>query len=175
MVYFLGRKETEKRGLQVKYSVADMREAYAHHSKRFDLLVSCDNSVPHLLTDSDILKAFREFFCCLKHRGGCLITLRDYENECREGIQVKPYDVRVENGIKHIILQTWEFSGDIYELTMYIIRDDQKKEVKTQVLKSKYYAISTSKIIKLLKDTGFRSVKQIESDFYQPVIVATKP
>jgi 2-polyprenyl-3-methyl-5-hydroxy-6-metoxy-1,4-benzoquinol methylase len=107
------KEETKKRGLKVHYSVSDMRDLSAHHSKEFDVLISCDNSIPHLLSDQDILKAFREFYHCIKPGGGCLITLRDYEKESRDGIQVKPYDVRIENGIKYIIFQTWEFHGDI--------------------------------------------------------------
>ena len=94
------QSETEKRNLAVKYSVADMRQCYKHHQKQFDVLISCDNSVPHLLSDSEILVAFKEFYNCLKPEGGCIITLRDYENEKREGVQVKPYEIKVVDAVK---------------------------------------------------------------------------
>lgn len=168
------KEETKKRGLDINYSVADMRNSFAHHSKEFDVLISCDNSIPHLLSDMDILHALKEFYRCIKPGGGCLITLRDYENEERDGIQVKPYGVRVDQGVKYIIFQTWEFHGDIYDLSMYFIRDDGSRQAETKIFRSRYYAVTVSKIVELMQEAGFKGAKQIESDFYQPVIVGTK-
>ncbi len=168
------KEETKKRCLDIKYSVSDMRDSFAHHSKEFDVLISCDNSVPHLLSDLDILTAFKEFYRCIKPGGGCLITLRDYVNEKRNGIQVKPYGVRVDQGVKYIIFQTWEFHGDIYELSMYFIRDDGSKQTETKIFRSQYYAVTVSKVVELMQEAGFKGAKQIESEFYQPVIVGTK-
>lgn len=168
------QQEAAKRKLKVNFSVADMRHAFAHHQKQFDVLISCDNSVPHLLSDSDILTAFKDFYSCLKPGGGCVITLRDYEKEEHEGVQVKPYGVRVVDDKKYVIFQTWEFEGDIYDLSMYFICDSGQQEAETKVFRSKYYAVSTSKIIELMKGAGFSSVKKIESEFYQPVIIGTK-
>jgi hypothetical protein len=48
------------------------------------------------------------------------------------------------------------------------------QEAETKVFRSKYYAISTSKIIELMEMAGFSSVKKKESEFYQPVIIGTK-
>lgn len=168
------QSETEKRNLAVKYSVADMRQCYKHHQKQFDVLISCDNSVPHLLSDSEILVAFKEFYNCLKPEGGCIITLRDYENEKREGVQVKPYEIKVVDAVKYIIFQTWEFKGDIYQISMFLIRDYGKYEIKTNVFRSQYYAVSKSRIIELMKTAGFSSVKQVQSEYYQPIIIGTK-
>ena len=168
------KEEAKKRGLDINYSVSDMRNSFVHHSKEFDVLISCDNSVPHLLSDLDILNAFKEFYRCIKPGGGCLITLRDYENEERDGIQVKPYGVRVDQGIKYIIFQTWEFHDDIYDLSMYFIRDDGARQAETKIFRSQYYVVTVSKIVELMREAGFKGAKQIESDFYQPVIVGTK-
>ncbi len=168
------KEETHKRGLTINYSVSDMRNLCVHHSNAFDVLISCDNSVPHLLSDLDILKAFQEFYRCIIPGGGCLITVRDYEHEARDGIQVKPYGVRIDQGVKYIIFQTWEFHGDIYELSMYFIRDDGARQAETTIFRSQYYAVTVSKIIEILREAGFKGAKQVSGDFYQPVIVGTK-
>lgn len=68
-------------GLSVAFSVADMRHAFDHHQRQFDVVISCDNSVPHLLSDSDILVALKQFYKCARSGGGCIITVRDYEKE----------------------------------------------------------------------------------------------
>lgn len=47
--------EAGRRELKLDISVADMRQAFNHHRREFDLVIPCDNSVPHLLTDEDIL------------------------------------------------------------------------------------------------------------------------
>jgi len=168
------QQQAQKRNLKINFSVADMRKSFEHHQKQFDVLISCDNSVPHLLTDSDILIAFKEFYNCLKPGGGCIITLRDYEKENRTGVQVKPYGVRIVDNIKYILFQTWEFEGDIYNLSMYFICDRGVKQPETKVFRSKYYAVSTSKIIELMKIAGFSSVRKVECEFYQPVIIGTR-
>src|SRR5437762_3383289 len=49
------QREATQRGLAIDFSVADMRQAYTHHQKQFDLVLAGDNAVPHLLTDADLL------------------------------------------------------------------------------------------------------------------------
>ncbi|MEM7736929.1 MAG: class I SAM-dependent methyltransferase [Deinococcota bacterium] len=168
------KTETEKRNLAINYSVADMRYAFDHHAREFDVLISCDNSVPHLLSDDEILEAFKQFFRCVKPGGGCLVTLRDYDQEPREGIQVKPYGVRIEQNVKYIVFQTWEFKDTLYNLSMYFITDKGGDDVQTTVMRSQYYAIGILRIIELMQAAAFTNVRQVESDFYQPVIVGTK-
>ncbi len=167
-------QESQKRGLDIKYAVSDMRCIFDHYSKEFDVLIACDNSVPHLLSDIDILNTFREFYRCIKPGGGCLITLRNYENENRDGIQVKPYGVRIEQGVKYLVFQTWEFHGEIYDLSMYFVCDAGIQQAETKIFRTQYYAISLVKIIGLMQEAGFKKVQHIESNFYQPVVVGTK-
>ena len=55
------RREADLRGLTVDFKVGDMRNAHEIHGTGYDLVISCDNSVPHLLTDGDLLLAFQQF------------------------------------------------------------------------------------------------------------------
>lgn len=168
------RKEAQIKGVDIKFSVSDMRKAYAHHAKQFDVLISCDNSVPHLLSAGEILKAFKEFYRCLKAGGGCLVTLRDYAKEPRDGIKFKPYGVRVDHGVRYVIFQTWEFHNDIYDMSMYVICDDGADQPVTKGFCSQYYAASLPAILGLMQEAGFHDVKYIECEFYQPVIVGKR-
>ena len=76
----LAKQEADKRGLKIDFQVADMREVSKIYNKKFDIVISADNSVPHLLTDEDILKTFKEFYTLSTSGGGCIITVRDYQN-----------------------------------------------------------------------------------------------
>jgi SAM-dependent methyltransferase len=77
------REEAAKRGVEVRFSVADMRVLPAGHAGAFDVVMACDNAVPHLLSDGEILAAFREFHRCTAPGGVCLVSVRDYAAETR--------------------------------------------------------------------------------------------
>jgi SAM-dependent methyltransferase len=165
--------ESDNRNVDVHYSVSDMRKVKNHHKSEFDILISCDNSVPHLLSDSEIELALNEFYCCLRPGGGCIITVRDYDNEKQEGIQFKPHGVRVVGNTKYTLFQTWEFNNEIYKLSMYCVFETDST-IETKVFKSQYYAVSPHRIVELMIRAGFKSVKIANCDYYQPVIVGTK-
>jgi len=56
-----------------------MLNATKHHNTSFDLVISCDNSIPHLLGDDEILSGLRQMFDCVRGGGGCLVTMRNYD------------------------------------------------------------------------------------------------
>jgi SAM-dependent methyltransferase len=167
------KQEAQKRGVEIPFSVADMRQVYSHHQEQFEVVISCDNAVPHLLTDDDILQAFQQFFKCTQAGGGVIVTVRDYEKEGRR-TQIKPEGVRVEDGNRYILLQVWEFEGEIYEMSMYVVKDGGNAECTTQVMRAKYYAVGTTRLLALLKEAGFEDVKRVDGAYYQPVLVGTR-
>jgi SAM-dependent methyltransferase len=168
------KQEASSRGLSIALSVCDVRRAHAHHGSKFDVVVSCDNSLPQLLTDEDLLLAFRQIGACLRAGGGCLITVRDYEREERGRNLVKPYGVRIENGRRYLLFQVWDFEGEHYDLTFFVVVEDLSTgEVQTHALRSRYYAVSTRKLCDLMREAGFRNVRRLDGVFYQPVLVGT--
>lgn len=165
--------EAYRRGLTIKFSVADMRKAHTYHQKEFDLVIACDNAIPHLLTDEEILTAFQQMYACTRPGGGCLITVRDYDAEQRSGTQVKPFGVRAERQSKYLVFQVWEFEGDIYDLSMYFVEDNGGTDCVTRVMRTKYYAVGTDKLMALMREAGFEGVQRLDESFYQPVIIGT--
>jgi SAM-dependent methyltransferase len=169
------RREAVARGLAVRFSVADMRQAAAHHREQFDLVIACDNSVPHLLTDEDLLAAFRQILDCTRPGGGVLISVRDYDREERAGVQVKPYGIRDEAGARYLVWQVWEFHGLIYDLALYFVEDRGGSSCTTRVMRSRYYAVGTDKLVELMDRAGFVQVERLDGHFYQPVLVGRRP
>jgi SAM-dependent methyltransferase len=168
-------REAEKRSLRIDFSVADMRSAWSHHQKQFDVVIACDNAVPHLLTDDDLLAAFEQMFACARSGGGCLVTVRDYDKEERAGVQVKPYGVRVEGDARYLVFQVWEFHGLIYDLAMYLVEDRGGPDCVTRVMRSRYYAVGTDTLLALMRRAGFVQVERLDGPFYQPVLLGKKP
>lgn len=168
--------EAYQRGQVIALSVCDMRTAHTHHGSGFDLVISCDNSVPHLLTDEDILTAFNEMFACLRPGGGCLISVRDYDREERGKNIVKPYGVREQGDKRYFVFQVWDFEGEYYDVTLYFVEEDlSSKEVKTYAMRSRYYAIGITKLLAMMEEAGFHNVGRLDQGLYQPVLVGTKP
>ena len=169
------RLEAQKRGQSISFSVCDMLEANAHHGGGFDVVISCDNALPHLLTDEDICTALKQMRACARPEGGCLITIRDYEHEKRGRNIFKPHGVRVEYGVRYAIFQVWDFEGDIYDLTLYVVQEDlDSKQVKAESMHSRYYAISTTRMLQLMEEAGFVQVTRVDTAGL-PVLLGTVP
>jgi SAM-dependent methyltransferase len=166
--------EAGRRGVKIDFSVCDMRVAHDHHRRQFNVVVSCDNSVPHLLSDDEILLALRQMHACLRPGGGCLITVRDYDREERGTGLLKPYGVRDRDGKRYVIFQVWDFRGDVYDLAMYFVADDGGDRPEAHVMRSKYYAIGTDRLLGLMRQAGFASVERLDGRFYQPVLVGSR-
>lgn len=170
------RGEAGLAGATVDFSVCDMRRAHDHHGGGFDIVLSCDNSLPHLLTDDDLLVALRQMFACLVPGGGFVMSMRDYEREERGVNLVKPYGARTENGKRYVLFQVWDFAGEHYDLTFYFIEEDLASQaVRTHAMRSRYYALSTDKMCALMREAGFEQVRRIDDAFYQPILVGTRP
>ena len=169
------KREAASRRLDISFSVCDMRQVVAHHGGDFDIVLSGDNSLPHLLCDEEIWLALRAMHGCLRPGGGCAISIRDYDKEDRGKGIVKPYGIREEDGKRYLIWQVWDFEGEEYALSMYFIEDDKESAAaKIHVMRSRYYAISPSHLLALMERTGFDDVKRLDGVYFQPVLVGTR-
>jgi SAM-dependent methyltransferase len=170
------KDEALRRSIRVDFSVCDMRRAHAHHQRQFDLVISCDNSITHLLSDADLLLALRQIYDCTRPGGGCLLTVRDYDREERGTGLVKPYGVREEAGKRYLIFQVWDFVDQLYDLTMCFVVDDHFSEtLVTYAMRTRYNAVSTDRLLALMRAAGFLFAERLDGRFYQPVLVGTRP
>jgi SAM-dependent methyltransferase len=170
------RREAEARGLAIRFSVCDMRQAHTHHGAAFDVVLSCDNALPHLLSDEDIGVALQQLHACTRPGGGCVVSMRDYAEEVRGTGLMKPYGVREEAGRRYLVFQVWDFEGDQYDLAMYFVEEDRSTgAAEVCVLRSRYYAVSTDRVCQLMEAAGFVSVRRLDDVFFQPILVGTRP
>ena len=169
------RAESLGRGVTIDFSVCDMRSAHAHHRRQFDVVISADNSITHLLNDDDLLLALRQIHDCTRPGGGCLLTVRDYDREERGTGLIKPYGVREEGGRRYVIFQVWDFVGSIYNMAMYYVIDDRTSgPLVTHVMRTRYNAVGTDHLLALMRQAGFTATERLDGRFYQPVLVGTR-
>jgi SAM-dependent methyltransferase len=170
------KAEAQRRALQIDFSVCDMRAVHDHHQRQFDVVISGDNSITHLMSDSDLLLALRQLYDCTRPGGGCLLTVRDYDREERGGGLAKPYGVREEGGKRYVVFQVWDFVDQrVYDLAMYFVVDDRTSEqLVTHVLRTKYNAVGTDHLLALMRRAGFTKAERLDGRFYQPVLVGDR-
>jgi SAM-dependent methyltransferase len=169
------RAEAQRRALPIDFSVCDMRAVHDHHGRQFDVVISGDNSITHLLNDDDLLRALRQMYACTHPGGGCLLTVRDYDREERGRGLVKPFGVREEGGKRYVIFQVWDFVGDVYDLSMYFVVDDRtSQQLVTHAMRTKYNAVSTDHLLALMRRAGFTRAERLDGRFYQPVLVGNR-
>lgn len=170
------REEAEARQLQISFSVCDLRLAHSHHGEGFDVVISAGNAIPHLLDDDEILGALREMRACLRPGGGCIVTMRKYDQEERGKGLIKPFRVHDEGDKRIIIFQVWDFEGEQYAFSMYFVEDDgQGGTLPTKVLRSRYYAISPNHLLQLMARAGFEEVRRLDDGVEHPaILIGTK-
>jgi len=168
-------EEVRLRGLDINFRIADMRQLWSSHQRQFDLVIACDNAIPHLLSDADILCALEQFLRCTVPGGGCIISVRDYASMNCEGRQFYPRIIHKTDQGRTILFDIWEFEGDYYDHTTYIVEDEGQASAWTHVIRGgRYYCVTTGKLERLFRQAGFHDVRTLKDRYFQPLIVAKK-
>ena len=77
---------------------------------------------------------------------------------------------------KIILLDTWSFQGDKYEITTCIIHDLGEDNLVTKAIRGgMYYCVTIPKLKELFIQAGFSEVQVLQDRYFQPVLIATKP
>lgn len=166
--------EARQRGLAVGTSVADLRHLSQSHG-RFDVVLACDNALPHLPNDGELLQALRECWRCTEPGGGCLISVRDYDVSEGPASEVRPYGVRHADGKTFVLFQVWQWDRPHYDLALCIMEDGGEEECRTHVFRTRYYAVPVGRLAELMREAGFDRVRRLDGAYFQPVLVGTRP
>lgn len=165
------QREARARGLELTTDVVDLRELSSVHGT-FDLVLACDNALPHLLSDEEISRALAECRACVRPGGGLLISMRDYGTP-GTGNEMHPGGVRALPDGRAVLFQVWDWEGAQYDLSIYLVKDRAGGDCETRVYRGRYYAISPVRVIELMREAGFENVRRVDG-FVQPVLVGTR-
>jgi SAM-dependent methyltransferase len=169
------REEANRRGLAIHFGIADMRQLWEAHQRQFDIVIACDNAIPHLLSDAEILLALEQFRRCTRPGGGCVISVRDYASMDCAGRQFYPRLVHETGQGRTVLFDIWEFEGEYYDITTYIIEDEGDDNLRTHAIRGgRYYCVTIQKLESLLRQAGFSEVRTLRDRYFQPLIIAQK-
>lgn len=169
------RLEVAARGLEAQLFVADMRDLSAVPGDGFDGVIAMDNSLPHLTSERDLLRAAREIRAKLRPGGVFLASIRDYDTLMIERPVVQGPSFFTDGGARRIIHQVWDWSDERrYTFHLYVTRQTPGGW-DTRHSTGDYRAVKREELSDILRAARFESARWVfpaESGFYQPVVVA---
>ncbi len=167
-------KEAGRRGLRLGCVVGDVR-ALPVRSGTFDIVLACDNAVAHLLSENDIRCAFEECFRCIRPRGGCVISMRDYGVPPSPGtVETQDYGDRIWSSRRCRLLQTRRWRGQLYDVAFELVTNDEAKEVVLRTPETTCFGIAVERMAVLMGEAGFTRVRRIDGCLFQPVLVGSR-
>jgi len=170
-------EEALKRNVSIHFKVADFLSLESEIEDTFDVVISCDNSLPHLLSDTELQLAAKNILSKIRSEGLFIASIRDYD-EILKNKPISTYPIAADNnGAKIFTFQTWEWlQNNIYTLNHYVIKG-APDNFTTSLRKAQYRTYQRNEMDTIFKNVGFTGIKWLmpaESKYYQPIMVAFK-
>ncbi|MBR2583847.1 MAG: class I SAM-dependent methyltransferase [Thermoguttaceae bacterium] len=168
-------RRAEKNGVDIHFEHADFCSLSDTFSERFDIVIAMDNALPHMLTGDALESAVRSIVGQVRPGGLFAASIRDYNSILADKPSYSPPYIHKTNNGQRVCFQTWDWSGDNYRLTQYIIDDGDDLQVSKFVCE--YRATRREELTNLLLAAGCQEVVWKFPDktgFYQPIVVARK-
>ncbi len=169
------QKRASAADLSIRFEKADFCALSKTFSERFDIVIAMDNALPHMLSHEDLGKAVRSITDRIKENGIFVGSIRDYDALLKDKPPYSPPYIHKSEEGQRVSFQTWNWNGDCYQLTQYII--DDGKNLQISKFECEYRATLRGELTDLFLSAGCREVLwrfPEETDFYQPIIIAKK-
>jgi glycine/sarcosine N-methyltransferase len=166
------RREAERFGVSMTFGVADFRTLAQQVDGVFDVVLTCDNALPHLLTDAELELAARNMRAKLKLGGLLLASIRDYDELLATRPRATMPSVMDEG--KRIVFQVWDWADTIYTLHHFILTESGGQWTTTQG-ETQYRALRREELSHILKIAGFENIRwhmPAETNYHQPIVTA---
>ena len=172
------RKEANRLGAVLTFDVAEFCELEDRIEGLFDVVIACDNSLPHLLKDEDLLQATRVIRSKLKPNGLLIASIYDYDSIFEKKPTTTPLKHFDDSGKRRIILQIWDWNSDgrTYKFQHFVIKEDGEGW-QTTCRTAEYRALLRSELSEILCQAGFSGVSWLfpeTSGYFQPVVTGFK-
>ena len=168
-------KRAERHHVSIDFLHADFCALSDVFPDKFNIIICMDNALPHMLSFADLGRAACSIINQLSPGGIFVASIRDYDALLlKKPPYSPPYIHNTDNG-KRVSFQTWDWVGDNYRLTQYIIDDEECLRVNK--FECEYRATRRAEITDLLLENGCSEVVWMfpeETNFYQPIVVARK-
>lgn len=169
------RREAARLGAHLTFDVADFREL-AQVTGEFDVVISCDNSIPHLMSDDDILQALRAMRAKLRPGGLLLISIRDYDRGMVERPAIGP-TLLITGPPRRVMvrLHDWDGADSRLHTVRFLVLTEAATGWTVDQHSVRYRAITMGSLSEIARAAGFDNVNWHSGDqigYHQPVMTA---
>lgn len=174
------RAEAASAGLPVEFRVGDLRHLESVTSETFDVVLSCDNALPHLLTDAELRQGIGSMLDRVRQGGLFLASIRDYDEILRDRPVTTQPAFSGAPGSRRITFQIWEWQPDgrRYRLEFFVLAEDGEAGWQVRTGRASYRAVTRSELGGILEDAGASRViwrMPADTGFFQPLVTARRP
>jgi SAM-dependent methyltransferase len=166
--------EARRRSLAVVTAAADMR-ALPFADASFDLVLSADNSLAHLLTERDVRRAVSGMRRIVRDDGLLMLSAKDY-GDARQTRRRSTVPQLTDTAAGQVVtLQLWHWRDDgIYDFDhIQLLPDGDSWRVRVRRATSRAWALE--ELAGLVRECGFDDItwhSVDETHFFQPVLTA---
>ena len=174
------RDEAARLGARLRFVVGDIRRLTNVVTGPFDVAISFDNALPHLLSDDDLLAALGGLRSVLRPGGLLLVSIRDYDALVETRPTGEPARLSGAPGSRRLAAQVWQWAEDgrTYRLHQFVGAEEPGGRWALRHAEVTYRALRRAELASLARTAGFVDLRWLEpsgSSFYQPVLVAHRP
>lgn len=174
------RAEAASAGLAIDFRVGDLRDLESVTTETYDVVLSCDNSLPHLLTDASLHQGVRSMVERVRRGGLLLASIRDYDEILKNRPVTTQPAFSGKRGSRRITFQIWEWQPDgrRYGLEFFVMAEEGRDRWRVRSHRGSYRAVTRSELGEVLEEAGASAVEwrmPVDTGFFQPLIVARRP
>lgn len=169
------RAEVTRLGATATFRRADFRDLSSVPGE-FDVVISCDNSLPHLLTDADVSLALRAMRSKLRPSGLLVISTRDFDRALVER-PATTLPLLIDGPPRRVVVRIhdWDAPDSPLHTVRFLVLTDTTEGWTVEHHSVRYRAITSDALARAAEAAGFRDVTWIsaeEAGFHQPVLTA---
>ena len=166
---------SEANRVKIRFERADFCALWDTFPELFDIVIAMDNALPHMLTAQALENAVRSIAAQIAPGGMFVASIRDYDMLLKDKPAYSPPYIHKTEAGQRVSFQTWDWVGENYTLTQYIIEDESKPEVSR--FTCEYRATRREELTELFLKNGCKEVIwkfPEDTGFYQPILIAKK-
>jgi len=166
------RAESARLGATASFAVADFRDLDGVDGT-FDVVLSCDNALPHLLEASQVAGAVRAMRSKLRPGGLLLVSIRDYDRE--RPPPPPPYEVEGPPRRLVVRMHDWDAPDSPLYTVRFFFLTENGDHWELSHHAARYRALPRAELEAAAHDAGLRDVAWREADevgYHQPILTA---
>jgi SAM-dependent methyltransferase len=172
------RREAGRLGAELELARADFRDLSGVGGRPFDVVLSCDNALPHMLDPDDLERALRSMSAVLAPGGTLVVSTRDYDAALRERPPVAPPTLIAGPPRRIVVrLQDWDGPDSRLHTVRFLIITEHPDGWRVVEHRVRYRAATAGELAALAESAGLTGIRwhaAADLGYHQPVMTARR-